>query len=385
VAEKLNRAVIARAALRLLDATGIDGITMRALAAELGVQAPTLYWHVKSKQDIFRAMAAAMSEDAAALMTAADRRAPGRECIARWAHALRRTMLSHRDGARVFAGTFATDPATLDVIESVLDAWREAGVSTADAAQRTALLRNFIVGFCIEEQALAELRGESGRDQREEMRASADPARFPLTVQAFPAILTTPADERFELGMRLMLSGTTADDRHHSDKRLLDDRGRLLIGDCRSGGRVVSLACVEQERCPARRGAGHHVPGLSGQDLGVRNAVPVEVCRPPGEFRPVGHAQGPLDHFFGDVLRVAQGDQRCNAGQRQHDGEAGPVLVVMVELGEAPRPENGLEPGRGVVEISHWKGHVMQPRQRRWCHRHSKKKGRSRCGWCSGR
>jgi TetR/AcrR family tetracycline transcriptional repressor len=206
VAERLNRYVIARAGLRLLDSTGIEGITMRALAADLGVQAPTLYWHVKSKQDLFRAMAAAMSEDAAALMTAADRRAPWRECIGGWARALRRTLLSHRDGARVFAGTFAADPSTLDVIESVLDAWREAGLSTADAAQRTSLLRTFIVGFCIEEQALAELRGESGQGQLEEMRTSADPARFPLTVQAFREILTTPADDRFELGLRLMLS-----------------------------------------------------------------------------------------------------------------------------------------------------------------------------------
>lgn len=217
MAEKLNRDVIARAGLRLLDATGVEGITMRALAADLGVQAPTLYWHVKSKQDIFLAMAVAMSEDAAALMTAADRRAPWRECIARWARALRRTMLSHRDGARVFAGTFSADPATLDVIESVLDAWREAGVSTAEAAQRTALLRSFIVGFCIEEQALTDLRGESGRGQLEQMRATAEPARFPLTVRAFQEVLVMSADDRFELGLRLMLSGTTADDRQHSD------------------------------------------------------------------------------------------------------------------------------------------------------------------------
>jgi AcrR family transcriptional regulator len=77
MAGKLNRDVIAQAGLRLLDATGIEGITMRALAAELGVQAPTLYWHVKSKQDIFRAMAVAMSRDASALVTAAAVR-PGR-------------------------------------------------------------------------------------------------------------------------------------------------------------------------------------------------------------------------------------------------------------------------------------------------------------------
>ena len=210
MAERLNRDVIARAGLRLLDAAGVDGITMRALATELGVQAPTLYWHVKSKQDIFRAMAATMSEDAAALMTAADRRAHGRECIARWAHALRRTMLSHRDGARVFAGTIPADPGSLDVIESVLDAWRETGASTTEAAQRTALLRHFIVGFCIEDQALADLRDEPDPGQLEGLKRAADPARFPLTVKAFPAVLAAPADDRFELGLRLMLGDATA-------------------------------------------------------------------------------------------------------------------------------------------------------------------------------
>ncbi len=219
MAEKLNREAIARAGLRLLDATGIEGVTMRPLAAELGVQAATLYWHVKSKEDIFRAMAATMSEDAAALMTPADRRAPGRECITRWARALLRTLLSHRDGARVFAGTFAADPASFEVIESVLDAWREAGVSTVEAAQRTALLRHFIVGFCIETQAVTELRSEPCHDQLDKMKASVDPARFPLAAEALPILLTTSVEDHFELGLQLMLSGIPAIEDRHRTKR----------------------------------------------------------------------------------------------------------------------------------------------------------------------
>lgn len=203
MAGKLNREVIARAALRVLDANGIEGVTMRTLAAELGVQAASLYFHVKSKEDIFRAVAAAMSEDAAALMTAADRRAPGRECINRWARALRRTMLSHRDGARVFAGTLASGPAGFEVIESVLDAWREIGVSPSEAAQRTSLLRHFIVGFCVETQTLAQLRDNG---QLDELTASVDPQRFPLAAQALPILLGTPEDDHFELGVRLMLT-----------------------------------------------------------------------------------------------------------------------------------------------------------------------------------
>lgn len=207
MAEKLNRDVIAQAGLRLLDATGIEGITMRALAAELGVQAPTLYWHVKSKRDIFRAMAVAMTRDASALVTAADRGVPWRERLVGWAHALRRSMLSHRDGARVFAGTFAPEPATFDVTESALQALQDAGLSIADAAQRTILLRHFIVGFCIEEQELAELRVGQDQARRDELRTAADPARFPLTAQALPGMLNTAAEDRFELGVQLMLSG----------------------------------------------------------------------------------------------------------------------------------------------------------------------------------
>ena len=41
---------IVQAALDLLDETGMDGLTVRALASRLGVQAPALYWHVPSKQ-----------------------------------------------------------------------------------------------------------------------------------------------------------------------------------------------------------------------------------------------------------------------------------------------------------------------------------------------
>ncbi|MFE3260362.1 TetR/AcrR family transcriptional regulator C-terminal domain-containing protein [Nocardia sp. NPDC059229] len=208
--EKLNRDVIARAGLKLLDKSGIEGITMRELAAELGVRAPTLYWHVKSKQDIFRTMAVTMSADAATRMATLDPEAPWQDRIMNWAVALRRTLLEHRDGARVFAGTFAADPATFQVTESVLRAWRDGGLPIPDAALPTALLRHFIVGFCIEEQALEEFRQVSGDTHPEELSAVIDPATFPLTAQAFPVILGSSPEHRFELGIRLMLSGIAA-------------------------------------------------------------------------------------------------------------------------------------------------------------------------------
>ena len=53
----IDRETILRAAFGLLDETGLDGITMRALAARLSVQAPALYWHVKDKAELIAMMA----------------------------------------------------------------------------------------------------------------------------------------------------------------------------------------------------------------------------------------------------------------------------------------------------------------------------------------
>ncbi len=205
MAEKLNREVIARAGLRLLDGGGVDGITLRALAGELGVQAPTLYWHVKSKEDIFKAMAVAISEDAAAATATMNPDAPWRDRLRAWAHAMRLSILSHRDGGRVFAGTFTPDPATFKITEAALAAWQEAGLSVEQSAQRMVLLRHFIVGFCIEEQELAEMAERGDHASLATSPEMADPKEFPLTAQALPALVTSGPDERFEIGLRLML------------------------------------------------------------------------------------------------------------------------------------------------------------------------------------
>jgi AcrR family transcriptional regulator len=45
----LDRATIVATALRLLDEVGIDGLSTRRLATELGIKSASLYWHFKDK------------------------------------------------------------------------------------------------------------------------------------------------------------------------------------------------------------------------------------------------------------------------------------------------------------------------------------------------
>src|SRR3954466_15873407 len=97
----LQREVVVKAALALLDEVGLDGLTMRRLAAELGVQNPALYWHFKNKQDLLNQMAETMLAEAYAGVTLPDANTPWDEWLAGLARAFRGALLSHRDGSRV--------------------------------------------------------------------------------------------------------------------------------------------------------------------------------------------------------------------------------------------------------------------------------------------
>ncbi len=52
VSDRLSRATVAEYALKLADAEGLDGVTIRRLAQELGVTPMALYWHFKNKDEL---------------------------------------------------------------------------------------------------------------------------------------------------------------------------------------------------------------------------------------------------------------------------------------------------------------------------------------------
>jgi TetR/AcrR family transcriptional regulator, tetracycline repressor protein len=54
---RLNRDAVIEAALAMLDAVGVDGLSMRALADSLGVKAASLYWHLRDKDQLLELVA----------------------------------------------------------------------------------------------------------------------------------------------------------------------------------------------------------------------------------------------------------------------------------------------------------------------------------------
>src|SRR5437868_1714445 len=107
----LDRGIVVDAALRLLNEVGLEGLSLRRLATDLHVQAPALYWHFKSKQELLDEMATAILTRAIGTMEPTAAGQSWSEWLRGYGEGLRRMLLAYRDGARVFSGTYLTDPA----------------------------------------------------------------------------------------------------------------------------------------------------------------------------------------------------------------------------------------------------------------------------------
>jgi TetR/AcrR family transcriptional regulator, tetracycline repressor protein len=193
----LTKTAIVQAALDLLDEAGMDGLTVRALASRLGVQAPALYWHVRNKQALLDEMATRIWRQVGDVMAALPAGLPWPELMATYAATVRRELLGHRDGAKAFSGTTLTDPDVIRRQEVTFENLTRQGFTLPDAVRGLLLVHNFTIGFCVEEQAARQAMA-SGDDRyvpgRRAELVGADTA--PLAVEAGPVIFGDP-DTRF--------------------------------------------------------------------------------------------------------------------------------------------------------------------------------------------
>jgi TetR/AcrR family transcriptional regulator, tetracycline repressor protein len=200
VSAGLTKAAIVQAALDLLDEVGMDGLTVRALAARLGVQAPALYWHVRSKQALLDEMATRIWRDVGDVVAALPDDLPWREVMAAYAAAVRQALLSHRDGAKAFSGTTLTDPDLVRRQERTFENLIRQGFTLADATRGLLLVHHFTIGFCIEEQTARQATA-AGDDRYSLARRTEiiGPDAAPLAAEAGRVIFGDPAGRFAEL------------------------------------------------------------------------------------------------------------------------------------------------------------------------------------------
>ncbi|MFD4558784.1 TetR/AcrR family transcriptional regulator C-terminal domain-containing protein [Streptomyces sp. NPDC058469] len=200
----LDRKRVADTALKLLNEVGLDGLTLRAIAKELDVKAPALYWHFKDKQALLDEMATEMYRR----MVADAPLAPEdtwQERLLKSNRALRDALLGYRDGARVFSGSRFTGTLHAVEMERTLRLFTEAGFTLAQAVRATSTSYLFTIGFVSEEQGVKPLPDErrEGYDVDERARLMAD---FPLSAAAGAEIFEG-YEKHFEEGLDLLVAG----------------------------------------------------------------------------------------------------------------------------------------------------------------------------------
>ena len=142
----LERATIIAKALELLDEVGIEGLSNRRLAAELGVKGPSLYWHFKNMADLHSQMAEAMM---AQVMPSPDPEAfPGdwREWLSVGAWGLRGVALSRRDGVLILAAARPTSTNPLLSFPTMVARLEAAGFSPEASRRAIVTLGRYVMG-----------------------------------------------------------------------------------------------------------------------------------------------------------------------------------------------------------------------------------------------
>ncbi|WP_432102399.1 TetR/AcrR family transcriptional regulator C-terminal domain-containing protein [Streptomyces sp. bgisy091] len=205
---KIDRARVVDAGLRLLNDVGLDGLTLRAIARELDVKAPALYWHFKDKQALLDEMATVMYRRMLEGELPGPTPRTWQEQMVAYQSALRRALLRYRDGAKVYSGARFTGTDHADGLEAHLRTMVDAGFELWQAVRAGTTVNAYTMGFVTEEQGVQPMPDERREGYDVDERAERL-ERYPLAAAAGAEIFTN-YDERFEDGLRIVVAGIEA-------------------------------------------------------------------------------------------------------------------------------------------------------------------------------
>jgi len=138
----LTRDAVLDAAISLLDRAGLEGLTMRRLGTDLGVEAMSLYNHVPNK-------AALLDGIHERILLSLEPPAHARSWQAFVRHqalALHRALLAHPNAIPLFATRPASTPAAIERLNRYLEVLLEAGFKAFDALSIIQLVAQLVVG-----------------------------------------------------------------------------------------------------------------------------------------------------------------------------------------------------------------------------------------------
>jgi AcrR family transcriptional regulator len=146
----LTRARITEVALALADAGGVESLSMRVLAKALGVEAMSLYNHIRNKDDLLDALIDTVAGRI-------DLPSPGSDWqnqMRRRAQSMRTVFLAHPWVPPLIVGRINVGPSMLAFMDATLGCLRAAGFSYVQADHAMNALDSLIYGFHLLERSM---------------------------------------------------------------------------------------------------------------------------------------------------------------------------------------------------------------------------------------
>jgi AcrR family transcriptional regulator len=206
--DPISRDAIVATAIELLDAEGLDALSMRRIADELGTGAASLYWHVGSKDGLLDLV----FDQVIGEVTVPDPKPKRwREQVKEVARAQRAVSLRHPYVVRISIGRIPMGPNALRYSERVLAILRAGGLPPRLAVQGSHLLISTINGFTLDETGVGDASAMAAPADAANMArdylAALPAQRFPNLVALADEFSYSDPDERFELLIDIFVDG----------------------------------------------------------------------------------------------------------------------------------------------------------------------------------
>jgi AcrR family transcriptional regulator len=206
--EPLTKERIVDAALRVMDAEGLEAVTMRRIGRELGVEAMSLYNHVEDKDDILNGVTERVMTGFDYPPFTGDWFQDGRAMAREW----RRLLGLHPSVCQLLAERHKPleGLAAFGAMDAALGLLRSAGLSDRDAAQAFNALGSYILGYVTMEQGLMLGNDEDHAKQHDMAMEALQGSGLDNVVACLPHFADCSTDQQFEFGLDLIFRGIRA-------------------------------------------------------------------------------------------------------------------------------------------------------------------------------
>ena len=208
---RLTKAAVVDRALRLADADGLEALTIRKLATDLGVTPMALYWHFRSKDELLEGLAERLWGE---IDVNVDATAPWASQLQHLLESLLRVLRAHPAGSGLLMHSEKRSEAAINATEITLEILRGAGFDPVVASEiaRSALWTGIML--VTSEPGVKWLAADEKTEAMRRMQveyASLPPARYPRLVEcAVPMTACDDPELHYQLGVSVFIAGVEA-------------------------------------------------------------------------------------------------------------------------------------------------------------------------------